>query len=105
MSCQLLHLCASDCSGSCWQKICSAANCMDACGPGLRAHAFCVQGRPSLVFGDTVYLRVADNPAEEVAAALVSQKGTQALLAVPRGFFSMVEVRPADAPYPVVILC
>ena len=54
------------------------------------------------MFGDTVYLRVADYPAEEVAAAIVSQKGTQALLAVPRWFFSMVQVRTPNAPYPVV---
>jgi len=51
-----------------------------------------VQGRPSLVIGDTVYLRVADNPATEAAAAMVSMRGTQALLALPPEFRSMVEV-------------
>lgn len=51
-----------------------------------------MQGRPSLVFGDTVYLRVADNPAEEAAAAMVSMRGTQALLALPPEFRLMVGV-------------
>ncbi len=101
MSCQLLHLSALPAvvpAGKCFAVLQTVSG---AAGPGLRAHVVCVQGRPSLVFGDTVYLRVADNPAEEIAAALVSQKGTQALLAVPRGFFSMVEVRTSGAPCPL----
>ena len=50
------------------------------------------------MFGDTVYLRVADNPAEEAAAAMVSMRGTQALLAVPPAFSDMVAVSSAIVP-------
>ena len=50
------------------------------------------------MFGDTVYLRVADSPAEEVAAAMVSMRGTQALLAAPPKFWGMVEVRTGVVP-------
>lgn len=50
----------------------------------------CVQGRPALVFGDAVYLRLASNPAEEAAAAIVAMRSTQALLALPPSFFKLL---------------
>ena len=49
------------------------------------------------MFGDTVYLRVDDYPADEAAAAMVSMRGTQALLAVPPAFFDMVAVSSTTA--------
>ena len=61
--------------------------------PGLATHEVYAQGRPALVVGDTVYLRVADIAASETAAAMVSMRGTQALLAVPPAFFGRFEVR------------
>lgn len=50
------------------------------------------------MFGDTVYLRAADSPAEEAAAALVSMRGTQALLAAPPELWRMVQVSTRVAP-------
>lgn len=38
------------------------------------------------MFGDAVYLRLADNPAEEAAAVIVAMRSLQALLALPPPF-------------------
>ena len=53
--------------------------------------AACLQGRPALVFGDVVYFRLAGRPQEEAAACLMSQRGTQALLALPPGFLDVLK--------------
>jgi hypothetical protein len=49
-----------------------------------------MQGRPALVFGDAVYLRLASNPAEETAAAIVAMRSTQAFLALPPSFLQLL---------------
>ena len=67
------------------------------------AFATCLQGRPALVFGDAVYLRLAGRPQEEAAASLMSQRGTQALLALPPGFMQALKkvgARDHVLPYP-----
>ncbi len=46
------------------------------------------QGRPALVFGDTVYIRAAAEPAREYAAAVVAVEASCALLAMPAMFWS-----------------
>ena len=68
----------------------SAAHMCDACTVQILL-ALCLQGRPALVFGDAVYLRLAARPQEEAAACLVSQRGTQALLALPPGFLEVLK--------------
>ena len=38
------------------------------------------------MFGDAVYLRLASNPAEEAATAIMAMRGMQAFLALPPSF-------------------
>ena len=68
----------------------SAAHICDACTIQMSI-AMCLQGRPAPVFGDAVYLRLAARPQEEAAACLMSQRGTQALLALPPGFLEVLK--------------
>ena len=47
-----------------------------------------MQGRPALVFGDTVYVRAAAEPTREFAAAVVAVEASCALLAAPGPFWA-----------------